>query len=812
MCVCVRSLARSRAESILVYGCGRVGCSLFRKKRLYREAKKHFEDQRLEDTERCSLKLLELAQKSKDAYFQKLAHEIAAKAQHELEKHRESLHNLEQLLALPHHPRDEQHVRTWAYNGMGVACDRLGDHARAIEFYRQELQGLTKQGDKRGQRQAHGDIGAAHAALGQHVMAIEHFTQQLDLAQELGDKRGQGQVHGDIGAAHAALGQHKMAIEHFTQQLDLAKELGDKHSQGQTHSGFGAAHVALGQHKMAIEHFTQQLGLAKELNDKRGQGQAHGDIGAAHVALGQHKMAVEHFTQQLGLAKELGDKRGQRQAHGDIGAAYATLGEDKPALEHFRQQLRVLIELGDKRGQEQAHGGVATACAALGQNKTAVKHFIHQLDLAEGLGDRPGQARAHGAIGSVYARMAQLDRAVTHHAAQLALAQQLGDRSAQGLAYGSLAAAHCSSGRPREAIDTAQKHLGIAQQLKNEPIQGIVARINLASARSSVGEHQAAIDLAKRALAIAEKLEAKPEQQRAHGTLGLCYARSGQLELACSHFASSDAVAQKLEAHLAEGFWRRHLVGSGDQHIHMLDEWVAAAVRSGSDATMVEALAVEDRRRYIAELLSQAKAQVELGGKACVDTSVDRLTSTVKSLGASFVVFTKKLGDKLLTWVLRGNTGELVYHSSGDGVSIAGRQREIAQWVEDATFVEWGRWQRQLDWARRTARWAKRLCITMDERWWQTLIRDTISADMRGDIKRGLWRAMHTVPKFGQAIARADSRGLLKLRRHFFVKAKHAMARLNDLIWTPIMETCVPMRQELLEARDRCSKPVRRAG
>ena len=243
----------------------------------------------------------------------------------------------------------------------------------------------------------------------------------------------------------------------------------------------------------------------------------------------------------------------------------------------------------------------------------------------------------------------------------------------------------------------------------------------------------------------------------------------------------------------------------------MLDEWVATAAKLGDDTRMMEALAVEDRRRYLAELLSQAKAQVKLGGKASIEVSVDSQKAMAERAGASFVVVMKKLSDMLLTWVLSGDEGKLVYHRS-DNISDTGRQHEIAQWVKDATFVEWGRWQRQLDCARRKVQQARKGLDAMDEGWWEKLIEDTIPADMEAGVNSSLWKWVRQVEKFRKAIAKADSPVLSKLRECFFDKAERAMARLNDLLWTPIMEECGPVREALLKAKNPCPKPVRRAG
>ena len=670
-----------------------------------------------------------------------------------------------ELLEMAQHSQDT-YYQALALLIAGESQEKLGEIRTSLRSFEHMLAlPQDPRCEKMVQGWAYNGIGNAYIRLGEYAKAIENLKKYLESAQQLGDTPGQGIAYANIANAHNGLGQYKAAIDYANKHLDIAQQLGDKPGQGRAYAKLGNAHQGLGQYKAAIEYHKKYLDIVQQLDNKPGQGIAYGNLGNAHHGLGQYQTAIDYANKDLGIKQELDDKPGQ-------GAAYGNLGN--------------------------AHQG-------LGQYDTAIEYHQKHLDIAQQLDDKPGQGIVCGNLGIAYRSMGQYDTAIECHQKSLEISIELDDKPGQGAAYASLGTAHDGLGQRQAAIEYHQKHLDIALQLGDKPGQGR-AYANLGSAYGELEEYALAIEYSQKYLDITHELGDLPGQRLAHGNLGLFYAKSGQFGLACPHFASSDALVRRMEAQLTEGQWRRHLLTSGGPYAALLDWWVVAAARSGD---MAEALWVEERRRCRSEVAYQADVRGRQGG-------VDGLKAMTTRTGASFVVVTKMHQGTLLTWVLSGETGELVYGKAAD---IAGREDEIEECVNRVTFAEWAEWQEVLCKARKLnagkrsqkkdkqiwdtiqtwlKRWVGRWTHTASKgkqagaimySWVKDLIENLIPAEMKGDMENNLWTSIRDPGAFPATVC-GRGKAAEDLRAHFFKKAEVALQKLSELLWEPILAEC----------------------
>ena len=210
-----------------------------------------------------------------------------------------------------------------------------------------------------------------------------------------------------------------------------------------------------------------------------------------------------------------------------------------------------------------------------------------------------------------------------------------------------------------------------------------------------------------------------------------------------------------------------------------MDEWVVAAARWGD---MAQALRAEEQRRCRSELAQQANMRGRLGG-ADVEVSADGLRTMAIRADAAFIVVIKAYDDVLLTWVLSGETGELVYARNA---SIAGQQDEIAGWVVSVTFAEWRTWQEQLQIVRQRIENERQSRGEMSEDWVNALIEDLLPIDIKGDMSDDLWNSI-----------RDPSDTVKRLQGHFFTKAEIALEKLSKLLWEPVLEECQALRNHV---------------
>ena len=594
---------------------------------------------------------------------------------------------------------------------------------------------------------------------------MQRSLELLEIAQHSQDTGYQAEALQIAGNSQRELGEYQASLLSFKQMLALPHDPQyEKTLRGWAHNGIGAAYICLGKNAKAVESLEKYLHIAQQLDDKPGQGRAYGNLGSAHFGLGQYKAAIEFYGKYLDISEQLGDRFGQGAAFGNLGNSHDGLGQHKTAIKYHHKHLDISTELNDKPGQGKAYVNLGNAYNGLGQHHTAIEYYRKHLDIAQQLGDKPGQGAAYGNLGATYDSINQNQTAIAYHQKFLDIARQLGDRPGQGRVHSNFGSVYEKMGQHEKAIENFQKHLDISIELDD-----------------------------------------KPGQRLAHGNLGVALARSGQLTSACSHFASCDALARHLEAQLAKGRWRRYLLSFGEQVDYFMDAWVVAAARLGD---MVEALRIEEQHRCRSELAYQVDARGRAGGTDA-ELSVDEIKAVATHAGASFVIVMKMYHGALLTWVLSGKTGELVY---GKIVDIKEEhQAEIAKWVKCVTFSEWGRWQD-------TLRKAMDGLLGIRKEFQETnsinmlrvveLIQSAIPDDMKGDLDQGLWTSIRN-PDMLPATASGMGPTFIDLRRHFFQKAEKALDQLSKALWEPIVGECQLLSDFLKGGLRCCTKPVR---
>ena len=580
--------------------------------------------------------------------------------------------------------------------------------------------------------------------------------------------------------------------------LEVAQRSQDTYYQALALRIAGKSQKHMGESRASLDSFKQMLALPQAPDNKEiVQGWAYNGIGLAYQEMGQYQEAIKYANEDLKIKKRLRDESGQGRAYGDIGNAYTAMGQYKAAIEFLEKRLEIAKQLGDTSGQGGAYGNLGIAYDEMGEYTTAIQNFEKGLAIAQKLQDKPGQGRAYGCLGSVYQKMGQSDRAITYAQKQLNIAQRLNDKLGLQEAYCNLGNANIRLGQHQAAIGYHQQNLRIAEELHDMPGQGI-AHGNLANAYSGLGQSQKAIDSGRKYLEIVQQLNDRPRQRIAHGNLGLYYAESGQLGLACSHFAESDALVREMEAPLADGQWRRHLLTFGENIAHFMDEWVLSAGMSGN---MAEALRVEERRRCRSELAYQGDL---VRGRQ--DVSLDKLKAMAKGADMAFGIVIKVYAGRLLTWALSGETGDLLY-TNIEAITVA--ESRIRECVNCVTFAEWGRWQEQLVMARQSIQKKKReeQGREIARSWLESEIETLIPEDIRGDLSRELWMSMRDPETFERAVTQVGSPEILELQKHFLKKAEHAMDELEGLLWRPIVRECAAVGRAL-ESKTRCDRPV----
>ena len=594
-------------------------------------------------------------------------------------------------------------------------------------------------------------------------------------------------------SSQSTLGKYREAIRNYntilTSPLDSME--GGLIKRCEALNGLGLAHNALGDLPKAIECHEEHLSIALQWGNKCAQGAALLNLGKAHKALGEYSKALEYHHRSLRISRELGDLSGESLSYANLGNIAKDLGNLDQAIEYHNRHLEIAEALGDLPGQGIAYCNMGGICSDLKDDDGAIRNFKMYLDIARQLEDKPGQCVACGNVAAVYKSAGQYAKALTYASEQLELAEQLDDKAGQERATYILGLAHSALQQHRMAIKFFEQNLEVATELGNVSAKQR-AYSELGDAYRALGQHDEAIEYHKLQLDLFDQARSECDPVTPHGDLGWTLARVGRLTEACSHLRIADSIVGEVAAKLGDGDRERILKKWGGKHAHYMDEWVVAAARSGD---MMEALRVEEQRRCRLRPAYEADLETE--------TLATQLKAAVASAGASFAIVMKKYDDTLLTWVLSGETGELVYDRM---VDIAGRQKAISEWVDCVTFVGWAEWQMAFSKAVSGVQRLRGGRRGVDKPSLTALIQSTIPERIKGDLSEELWASVRDPDTFDKTVT-GDSPAFVNLQSHFLQKADVALEQLSALLWEPVVSEYQPLG-DFLQAAALGSKPV----
>jgi tetratricopeptide (TPR) repeat protein len=227
----------------------------------------------------------------------------------------------EECLTLRLHPREQMH---WAERGLaaarrlqdrgaegahlnhlGLACRKLGEYRRAIDYHELHLQITRERGSRRGESAALSNLCIAWSCCDEHRRAIELAEQALAIDREIGDPRGEAYCLGNMGNAYYALGEYGRAINCHEQSLQIVIRIGDRVAEAAALGNLGNAYYSLGEFLKAIEYQEQKLQISNELGDRDSEGNAHWCVSLALDKLGKRAEAIAHAEEALRIRSQV---------------------------------------------------------------------------------------------------------------------------------------------------------------------------------------------------------------------------------------------------------------------------------------------------------------------------------------------------------------------------------------------------------------------------------------------------------------------------------------------------------------------------
>lgn len=387
--------------------------------------------------------------------------------------------------------------RIRALNGIGVVYARLGDNPQALLFYRQAFELSQKIGDKQGEARSLTNLGEAHYDLSNMNTALDHLSRSVKLWEALGDTAGQAESLRYLGYLYTDLSEPSEALGYHQRALTLLRTIRDLRGEAQITNAIGLVYYLLGEREKAIECYSGAERIFRNTGDRRGLITALNGRGAVYAAIGSER-ALECHSEALQLSTEVGDLQGQIVALRYLGKVYRSLGDASQsvadeqtarryydqAIERHREALKLSRVLNDRRVEAYTLQDLGGLHDSLGERAEALRLYGQALILSGRTSDRRGQAASLNGLGSICAAVGQTERAAAYFRRALTLTRSAKDRARESLALFHLARLERDGRNLAEARRLIEAAIQIMETLRTKVTSQDYRAAYFASARN----------------------------------------------------------------------------------------------------------------------------------------------------------------------------------------------------------------------------------------------------------------------------------------------------------------------------------------
>ena len=252
---------------------------------------------------------------------------------------------------------------------------------------------------------------------------------------------------------------------------------------------------------------------------------------------------------------------------------------------------------------------------------------------------------------------------------------------------------------------------------------------------------------------------------------------------AISEFRTGRAQCEYVEGLLEKKEWPWHLDWVLKVFSPGLDVWVDTAIRLGNAE---EALIVEEMRRWRYDMhrlinfykIIPVQGKKDYPGRTVTSMQLSKIAQSIK---ASFLVVLRVCRDTLLTWVLSGKTGGVIYHDSQKVEAP-----EVERWMETVACRKW--WPLQEAIVKACEEFKRQR--EDEEGLSGELCEKYMTDQVRGEIPEDMWEQLRAPEGFSREL---KGRGQLVgqiLEEYYLKEARGALQRLQEAIWAPIVNKC----------------------
>lgn len=235
-------------------------------------------------------------------------------------------------LALERVPADQPAQRIIVLRGLATACEHMSLLEDALNWATQAAGAARALGEGARLAETLISVGIVLARIGQHAEALQQFREAHALQQACGNVRGVLQAINNVGIALKNLGQYEDAVAHVKQAMQIARELGDEGAVAVAASNLGEPLLKLGRVAEARAAMVEALPQLEKAGYVLGEIHTRILLGQIIAADGDPAQALVELERALALALASSGRTHTARAHLALAEAHKAAGRFELAL------------------------------------------------------------------------------------------------------------------------------------------------------------------------------------------------------------------------------------------------------------------------------------------------------------------------------------------------------------------------------------------------------------------------------------------------------------------------------------------------
>ncbi|MDX2243754.1 MAG: tetratricopeptide repeat protein [Leptolyngbyaceae cyanobacterium bins.302] len=188
---------------------------------------------------------------------------------------------------------------------LGDACDRMGDHKKAIDYYLNCLNMAIEIDDVDNIGGSLVNLGLTYYWLRDYEEAIDCSRRGLEVAREIGNREFESHALNNLGLIYSDLKEYRLAIDYYHFSLEVTFNSDGFLDDGGSLINIGDAYRKLEQYEQALSYLQRGIETAHQNHHKQFEANGWFNLALALESLTQYSDALSAYEKAQALYQEM---------------------------------------------------------------------------------------------------------------------------------------------------------------------------------------------------------------------------------------------------------------------------------------------------------------------------------------------------------------------------------------------------------------------------------------------------------------------------------------------------------------------------